>query len=85
MMYLLLASGGTGPGQNRLLFVWERATPEAKAIIVVLAVFSIFAWSIMASKAMQMRRAKKLNRLFDSEFRRQKTSHGYFRPPGAGG
>jgi biopolymer transport protein TolQ len=54
-----------------LLYVWNQATPEAKAIIVVLVIFSIFAWSVMASKALQMRRAKKLNQLFDAEFRSQ--------------
>jgi biopolymer transport protein TolQ len=56
-----------------LMYVWEKATPEAKGIIVILTIFSIFAWSIMASKAMQMRRAKKLNRFFGVEFRGQKT------------
>src|SRR5258706_9073959 len=55
-----------------LLYVWEKATPEGKAIIFTLAVFSIFAWSVMASKAMQMRRAKNLNQLFESEFHIQK-------------
>jgi biopolymer transport protein TolQ len=57
--------------ESDLPYVWEQATPEAKGIIVVLAIFSIFAWSIMASKAMQMRRAKKLNQLFNTEFRAQ--------------
>src|SRR3954469_11067354 len=55
-----------------LLYVWDKATPEAKVIIVILAIFSIFAWSVMASKAVQMRRAKNLNRLFESEFHSQK-------------
>jgi biopolymer transport protein TolQ len=71
MMYLFLMDVAL-PGQNKLLYIWGRATPEAKVIIVVLAVFSIFAWSTMASKAMQMRRAKRLNRLFETEFRSQK-------------
>jgi biopolymer transport protein TolQ len=55
-----------------LPYVWHQATLEAKLIIVTLAIFSIFAWSVMASKAMQMRRAKNLNRLFQSEFHTQK-------------
>src|SRR5947207_2333658 len=55
-----------------LPYVWHQATLEAKLIILTLAIFSIFAWSIMASKAMQMRRAKNLNRLFQSEFHTQK-------------
>ncbi len=58
--------------QSELFYVWQQATPEAKAIIMVLAVFSIFAWSVMASKATQMRRAKKLNQYFNIEFRGQK-------------
>ena len=62
------------PAENQmeLSYVWEKATPEGKGIIFILAVFSIFAWSVMASKGVQMRRAKKLNRLFDAEFRKQK-------------
>lgn len=58
--------------KSDLPFIWEKATPEGKAIIVILAIFSIFAWSVMAEKARQMRRAKQLNRLFESEFRTQK-------------
>jgi biopolymer transport protein ExbB/TolQ len=64
-VYLLAKS------EIELVFVWNKATPEGKAIIIVLMIFSIFAWSVMASKAMQMRRAKKLNQLFDGEFRAQ--------------
>jgi biopolymer transport protein TolQ len=55
-----------------LVFVWNQARPEGKAIISLLVLFSIFAWSVMASKAMQMRRAGRLNRLFDKEYRSQK-------------
>lgn len=58
--------------QSELIYVWHRATPEGKAVIVLLIIFSIFAWSVMASKAIQMRRAKKLNQLFEAEFRTQK-------------
>ena len=55
-----------------LPYVWDQATPEGKAIIVVLVIFSIFAWSVMASKAVQMRRAKRLNAYFEAEFRTQR-------------
>jgi biopolymer transport protein ExbB/TolQ len=65
----LLASAGAQ--KLSLTQIWELATIEAKVIIVVLAVFSIFAWSTMAAKALQMRRAKKLNHHFELEFRRQ--------------
>lgn len=58
--------------QNELLFIWDRATVEAKIIIVFLIFFSIMAWSVMISKALQMRRARKLNFYFNTEFRTQK-------------
>jgi biopolymer transport protein ExbB/TolQ len=61
-----------------LLYVWEKATPEGKAIIIILAIFSVFAWTVMATKAMQMRQAKKLNLYFDAEFRAQKHVLGIF-------
>ncbi len=56
---------------SKLVYVWSKATPEAKGIIVILVIFSIFAWSVMASKAVQMRRARRLNQLFDAEYRQQ--------------
>lgn len=59
--------------QLDLVYVWERATPEGKAIIVILIIFSIFAWSVMATKAVEMRRARRLNQYFDAEFRQQRT------------
>ena len=54
------------------LSVLKWATPEGKAIIAILIVFSIFAWSVMGAKAVQMRRAKRLNLFFEAEFRTQK-------------
>ncbi len=58
-------------GGFTLSYIWTQATPEAKVIIVILLIFSIFAWSVMASKAVQMRRARRLNHYFESEFREQ--------------
>lgn len=55
--------------QLDLVYVWQQATPEGKAIIILLIVFSIVAWSIMATKALEMRRARQLNGYFDTEFR----------------
>jgi biopolymer transport protein ExbB/TolQ len=55
-----------------LLYVWEQATPEAKVIILCLVAFSITAWTVMIAKAVQMRRAKRLNQFFNTEFRTQK-------------
>jgi biopolymer transport protein TolQ len=69
-MYLL--------AESQLHYVWSRAPNEGRAILIVLMVFSIFAWSVMVSKSLQMRRAKKLNQFFDAEFRAQKNVLGIF-------
>ncbi|HTL56321.1 MAG TPA: MotA/TolQ/ExbB proton channel family protein [Candidatus Limnocylindrales bacterium] len=69
---VFLATAGRNANSAELLYVWDQATPEAKAIIVCLLIFSIIAWSVMISKALQMRRAKRLNLLFNSEYRTQK-------------
>jgi biopolymer transport protein ExbB/TolQ len=62
---------GAASNQADTLYIWDKATPEAKAIIVCLLIFSIIVWSVMVSKAIQMRRARKLNRYFNEEFRAQ--------------
>jgi len=59
--------------EPELFYVWRQATPEGKAVIVCLVLFSILAWTVMIGKALQMRRAKRLNKFFDKEFRTQKT------------
>jgi biopolymer transport protein ExbB/TolQ len=69
---VLLAAATANANKAELLYVWGQATPEAKVIIVCLLVFSITAWSVMIGKAVQMRRAKKLNLFFNTEFRTQK-------------
>jgi len=66
------AAAASKSGQLELVYIWEQATPEAKAIILCLVVFSVVAWSVMISKAVQMRRAKRLNLYFTNEFRSQK-------------
>jgi biopolymer transport protein TolQ len=70
VFFLAAASAASSSGE--LPYVWGQATFEAKVIIFCLAVFSIIAWSVMIFKAIQMRRAKKLNQYFNSEFRSQK-------------
>jgi biopolymer transport protein TolQ len=64
---------GNASHKSELLFIWDQATLEAKVIIVILMLFSIMAWSVMAYKALQMHRAKKLNQYFTAEFKSQKT------------
>jgi biopolymer transport protein TolQ len=69
---VFLAAAVGNANKAELLYVWEQATPEAKAIIVCLVIFSITAWSVMIAKAIQMRRAKRLNQFFSAEYRTQK-------------
>ena len=64
--------------ETQLHFVLSRATPVAGVILVVLALFSVFAWYMMVFKGLQMRRAKKLNQYLDAEFRAQKNVLGIF-------
>jgi biopolymer transport protein ExbB/TolQ len=63
---------------TQLQFVWNRATDAGRVIIFILAIFSVFAWYMMISKAVQMRRAKKLNLFFESEYNGQKNVLGIF-------
>lgn len=78
-MNLAIGLAAAGDGGMKLAYVWRQATPEAKAIIVVLALFSVFAWMTMAYKAVEMRRAKRLNRFFEAEFRQQTGSLEIYR------
>jgi len=71
-VFLAASSAAANANKAELLFVWEQATPEAKAIIFCLAVFSITAWSVMIAKVVQMRRARKLNQFFSTEYSSQK-------------
>jgi biopolymer transport protein ExbB/TolQ len=61
-----------GSSQFELVYIWKQATPEAKIIIFFLLIFSVIAWFVMISKAIQMQQAKKLNGFFTAEFRSQK-------------
>jgi biopolymer transport protein ExbB/TolQ len=70
---VFLAAAAVGNANKaELLYVWEQATPEAKVIIFCLVIFSIVAWSVMIAKALQMRKAKRLNLFFNTEYRTQK-------------
>jgi len=63
---------GAAENQSELLYIWDRATVEAKAIIALLFVLSILVWFVMVTKIFSMRRARKLNRYFGEEFTSQK-------------
>jgi biopolymer transport protein TolQ len=56
-----------------MMAIWRNATPEGKAIIFILVAFSLLAWSVMGAKAIEMRRASKMNHYFNEEFSRQKS------------
>ena len=58
--------------EAELFYIWRQATPEGKAVILCLVIFSIIAWTVMIGKAIQMRRAKRLNQFFNTEFHTQK-------------
>ena len=68
----ILLAATANAKQGELPYIWDQATPEGKAVIVVLVLFSILAWTVMIGKALQMRRAKRLNKFFDKEFHTQK-------------
>jgi biopolymer transport protein ExbB/TolQ len=68
----IFLAAGNPANQAELIYVLEQATPEAKAIIIFLVLFSIVAWSVMIAKGIQMRRAKRLNQFFNTEYRTQK-------------
>lgn len=70
---IFAAVAGNASNQLEILYIWDRATLEAKAIIIFLIFFSIMAWGVMISKGLQMRRAKRLNQLFATEFKTQRT------------
>src|SRR4051812_4146242 len=77
-VYSFLAAANASSNTMELVYIWTKATPEAKIIIIFLVIFSIVAWSTMISKALQMRRAKRLNAYFNSEFRNQKNVLGMY-------
>ena len=68
----ILASGAG------LWYVISKAPIEGIVILVLLLLFSIFSWSVLFSKVMQMRRAKNLNGFFETEYRGQPKVLGIF-------
>jgi biopolymer transport protein ExbB/TolQ len=69
---------GAASSQLELLYVWDKARPEAKVIIVILILYSIVVWSVGIYKILQMRRAEKLNNYFNEEFHAQKKALDIF-------
>jgi len=80
MNYLaVLAQANPAVGKvPTLQYVWDQATGVGIGIIVVLVLLSMCAWGVMAFKAMQMRRARRYNAFFETEFRSQDKVMGMF-------
>ena len=76
--FFLAAAVGDKSSPSEIGYIWTVATWEAKIIIFCLFIFSIVAWSTMISKAIQMRRAARLNGFFNAEFKSQKNVLGMF-------
>jgi biopolymer transport protein TolQ len=69
---VIFAAAAAKANTPELVYVWQESTPESKVIIFCLLIFSIIAWFVMIAKAVQMRRARKLNDFFGTEFHTQK-------------
>src|SRR3954471_3202159 len=69
---IILAAVAAANSDPEMMAIWRDATPEGKAIIFLLVGFSLLAWSVMGAKAIEMRKASKMNRYFNEEFSRQK-------------
>ena len=67
-MIMLLQAGAETAAASATPYVWDQAGAPGKSIIILLALLSIFVWSVMLQKALQTRKARKLNRLFVDEF-----------------
>ena len=65
MIALLIAAGG-------LLFAFEHATIAGKLILLLLAVGSIFSWSVMLTKLRVIQFAREQNARFLSAFRQDR-------------
>lgn len=68
----LLASGA-------LQFAFEKATTEGKVTICVLAVVSMFSWTVMITKGRQIWRARRLTKKFFQQFRSTREPLDLFR------
>lgn len=55
---------------NEIVHAFAATGPVAKLVLAVLAVFSLFSWTLMLLKLVQLRRADAENRSFIGEFRR---------------
>lgn len=60
---LAVAAAGAPPEPN-LFYIWSVSTMETKIVMGILFVMSMWAWTVMGMKMVQLRRAFRLNGLF---------------------
>jgi biopolymer transport protein ExbB/TolQ len=70
----LLASDG-------IFFAFEHSNPAGKGVILLLMIGSIFSWSVMVSKFLYLRRARRENRLFIRRYRNSRVPLDLYRDP----
>ena len=63
MMYIML------PAAN-IMLSFTQSTAPGKIIILILLIFSIYAWTIMVSKTLEMKRAERESRYFLTAYRK---------------
>src|SRR5204862_7558653 len=54
-VFLAAVTTAASSDKGEIAYIWDRATVEAKVIILCLVIFSIVAWTVMIFKAIQMR------------------------------
>jgi biopolymer transport protein ExbB/TolQ len=64
MLYPFLAEGG-----GALSFAFQKVTTEGKVTIVMLILVSIFSWTVMITKALQLYKASKSSKKFFTSYR----------------
>jgi biopolymer transport protein ExbB/TolQ len=60
---------------NALQFAFEKATAEGKATIGVLVLVSLFSWSVIVSKILQLSKASRMSKRFFSAYTRTRHPH----------
>ncbi len=54
---------------SAIQFAFEKATPEGKVTICVLAIVSLFSWTVIITKARQLWRARRMSKKFFAAYR----------------
>ena len=68
-MHPLILNPFLAAGGGALQFAFEKVTPEGKVTIVMLIFVSIFSWTVIITKAIQLYRAVKSGKRFFTSYR----------------